>query len=841
MATNIIQSTPTMNQVIPSELWVSLESDDSTIMKVVRASHAPDGRKVDVKPMLRIIDNILLCAAPAIAEGTYEDKTLLDEGKISLPDADAKLKTLASIIKKVSSELFSYNNLFLSGTFKADSNINQTISAYGVKMDCKCTCSGGRDVHATIMVLLDTLSSYSWDAKVVLTVAAFIVKYGPELFLFTSPNANNSGLAHSMTLLKKLRDITEHTKLSKPKIDAIIGLFKGIMGVTKCIVELHDLPPESIATDETPMSNAMAFIPKAAYWTILSVVVCASYIPRLSGSEESTTELWDLQRLASAGTKILMTLKHHITICKEYVDEKCKTAYWELVQIINSTHSDNLTILRTLFFVKGGKQYLVDRTGKRIYVEDLREKNVLLLISGLDLSKEEIDTLGKLYQEAQTKGEVEYKVVWIPIVEKTISWDQEKQQKIEQLLSLMPWYAVPEPSKIRAEVIKYIKRQGKVRSLNALDMLLIWGNKAFSSIYSEKEESIWEARKTWTLELLLGGLDNNFSQVLDWTKQGTTVCLYGGEDIEWIREFTKATKEVVKNINSAGTSFELVYVGKSNAIKEVGSINSIIDAENLSRYWIDLTSVWFFWTRLESILYLKMQQGKNFKNDRIMQELTTLLSHDGSDKGWALLCKGSSEMALARGDVALKSMKEFSEWKDAAIQNGFFQALSSYFQKSQKVQRCRRVILSGNRWEIPSKKLSSEGCECSMEKCFMYRCYLCVLVLGCDLIRDALPRFHALPQSFWTAHDLFDELSKLNLPVFLCCWWLFASYEAGGDDSVGKYTNLFIDYKGQICYLSRKAGPIVKEGVRIAPPCSFSVCTVCMQVVCSDILRPNVE
>jgi hypothetical protein len=156
---------------------------------------------------------------------------------------------------------------------------------------------------------------------------------------------------------------------------------------------------------------------------------------------------------------------------------------------------------------------------------------VFLLASGLDISKEEVDILGKLYQEAKSKGEVQYEVVWIPVVEKTISWDQEKQQKFEQILAMMPWYAMPEPSKIKAEVIKYIKnewrfenkmilmpldRQGKVGSLNALDMLLVRGNKAFSSIYNEKEESIWEAQQTWTLELLLGGIDNNFSLVLDW-------------------------------------------------------------------------------------------------------------------------------------------------------------------------------------------------------------------------------------------------------------------------------------------------------------------------------------
>ncbi|KAJ6672316.1 PROTEIN SIEVE ELEMENT OCCLUSION B-LIKE [Salix viminalis] len=395
-------------------------------------------------------------------------------------------------------------------------------------------------------------------------------------------------------------------------------------------------------------------------------------------------------------------------------------------------------ILKILLLVDG-KQHLVGHTNKRIHIEELRKMNVFLLVSGLDLSKEEIDVLGKLYQEAKTKGEIQYEVVWIPVVE-TIAWDQEKQQRFEQLLALMPWYAVPAPSKIKAEVVKYVKTewkfeknmvlvpldtQGKFGSLNAIDMLLIRGNKALSSIFSENEESFWETQKTWTLELLLGGIDNNFSLVLDWTNQGTMVCLYGGEDIEWIKEFTRATKDAVRNISSA-TRMELVYVGKKNAIKEVEKINSEIKKENngeiLSRYWSDLTSIWLFWTRLESMLYLKMQQCRNSRNDLIMQELTTLLSYDDSDRGWALFCKGSSEMALARGDVALKSMKKFGVSHSADDQNGLFQALSSDIKESQKKQRCSRIILSGDRQEIPNKKLSSDGCECSMEKCFVYRC-----------------------------------------------------------------------------------------------------------------------
>ncbi|RRT47400.1 hypothetical protein B296_00044205 [Ensete ventricosum] len=43
--------------------------------------------------------------------------------------------------------------------------------------------------------------------------------------------------------------------------------------------------------------------------------------------------------------------------------------------------------------------------------------------------------------------------------------------------------------------------------------------------------------------------------------------------------------------------------------------------------------VWFFWVRLESMWYSKMQHGRRIENDPIMQEVMTMLSFDGSDEG----------------------------------------------------------------------------------------------------------------------------------------------------------------------------------------------------------------
>lgn len=131
------------------------------------------------------------------------------------------------------------------------------------------------------MALLNMLSSYSWDAKVVLTLAAFSVNIG-EFWLIVQLCTTNS-LAKSVALLKQLPDILEHSHNLKPQFDALNNLIKAMMDVTKCIVEFTELPSQYILSDVPPMSIAMAHIPTAAYWTMRSVVACASQIASLVG------------------------------------------------------------------------------------------------------------------------------------------------------------------------------------------------------------------------------------------------------------------------------------------------------------------------------------------------------------------------------------------------------------------------------------------------------------------------------------------------------------------------------------------------------------------------------
>ena len=141
-----------------------------------------------------------------------------------------------------------------------------------------CKCSGG-DAHASTMAILNLLSNYSWDAKVVITMAAFAVNYG-QYWLLAQLYTTNM-LAKALALLKQLPDVMENSSSLKPQFEALNKLVKAMMDVTKCIVEFTELPSQYISQDTPAMSVAIAHFPTATYWTIKSAVACTSLIESL--------------------------------------------------------------------------------------------------------------------------------------------------------------------------------------------------------------------------------------------------------------------------------------------------------------------------------------------------------------------------------------------------------------------------------------------------------------------------------------------------------------------------------------------------------------------------------
>ena len=144
-----------------------------------------------------------------------------------------------------------------------------------------CKCLGSRDAHASTMGILGMLSSYSWEAKVVIALAAFATNFG-KFWLLAQVYAT-SPLAKSVAMLKHIHETLEQVDQLGPKFEAISNLLKAMLDVTNCIVEFHELPSQYIDPEAPEMLAASNLIPSAVYWTIRSIVACATQILGIIG------------------------------------------------------------------------------------------------------------------------------------------------------------------------------------------------------------------------------------------------------------------------------------------------------------------------------------------------------------------------------------------------------------------------------------------------------------------------------------------------------------------------------------------------------------------------------
>ncbi|CAH9134786.1 unnamed protein product [Cuscuta epithymum] len=685
-------------------------SDDHAMVKKIHDTHNPgDDRDVDVHIILQVIEEIFQLAYPAATNGAPQGShsptiqgTQLEE-KAALA-VDGILEGLSFITHKVSCEL-------------------------------SCRCSGGGDNNTATMAILNMLSHYQWDAKVVLCLAAFAITYGE--FWLVAQLFPTHPLAKSVSILKQVPDIVEHEAALKSRFDAINNVIMAVMDVTRRIMDFKKLPPLYISDDQPPLSVAKTHIPTAVYWTIKSIVACSAQLTSLLGINyerllATTMETWEITSTTHKLVNISDHLKEQLAICHQHIDEKMHIEYYKmLVHLFEISHFDNMKILKALIYNKDDILPLeVGTTHTRASIEVLRRKTVLLLLSDLDVSQEELSSLTDMYNEAKTKPELQYEIVWLPILERTNGgWNKEMDAKFKELQAMMPWYTVHHPSLVEPAVVKFVKEkwrfmkkmvlvtldpiQGKVACQNALHMIWIWGNLAYP-FTTAKEESMWSI-ETWRVELIVDGLDQT---AVDWAEQEKYVCLYGGDNIEWIRGFTQLMNGVAQQ---AGIELYMVYVGKSNSKERVRKITDTIMTEGLSNCWPDPYSVWHFWTRIHSMLYSKLHFGNKQGTDKIASEVMTLMGYDGSDQGWALMSRGPFQMARAKSEVLLVALNKYPEWEPEAKENGFIETLTSYFSKLHTPQHCNKLILPGVAGEIPDVMVCAD-CGRYMEKLFMYRC-----------------------------------------------------------------------------------------------------------------------
>lgn len=196
-------------------------------------------------------------------------------------------------------------------------------------------------------------------------------------------------------------------------------------------------------------------------------------------------------------------------------------------------------------------------------------------------------------------------------------------------------------------------------------------------------------------------------------EQGRNLCIYGSDNIDWIRKFSKK----IKKIRALGIDLEAVYVGCKNPGENVKSIIHTIDQEDLSSS-ITFSSVDFFWFRLETLKRSIGQQDRTSRCDEIVARVGELLDL-GSKGGWGVIGRGWSTDVVMLGPEVLEALQT---WRGNVEEMGFAGALLAAIEARVDGGICRQDEVVEYEEGLVEKAKICGSCRMPMEKFVVYKC-----------------------------------------------------------------------------------------------------------------------
>ncbi|KAJ1409429.1 Sieve element occlusion, N-terminal [Sesbania bispinosa] len=648
-----------IHQTAESSEHNPLTMSDEQILDQIYSTHVHSDTKFDVDSLFTLVDNTLRRSTHIVdnvVQGSQVSSEHIDD-KIPQANFNSPLCTL----KQISHEM-------------------------------SCKPPGEEIAHKTTLSILNKLSNYEWDAKAVLTLAAFALEYG-EFWLLAQHQPTDL-LAKSVAVLKRVPVLTRPAAVHKHRhaIVELNNLVKTTLQVIEFIFELEKLT--SYDTKDVPaLEPAIEQIPVDVYWAIITITAIVTQIDCL------TTESEHKQELSHYGQKInivLSRLRKQVTICRQQIEE---AKYFHKIRKLLQTPTEIMEVFKVLIFSKDAPQSLFDGATKTtIDITVLKKKNVYLFISTLDITDEEISVLRIVYDSIKTNEQ--YKIVWIPIVEE---WSEQLHKKFEILKSKMPWYVVQNFRTIAG--YKYIKEEwhfkkkpmvvvlnphGKVQHSNAFHLIEAYGMKAFP--FTSFDEDRINREIHW-----VGSVVGNLHPDIDtWMKQQKYVFFYGGNDKEWIQQFTKYATALANDVvvKESKISIELFCVEKE-----------------------DKSLIRRFWSGIESLFVTKAHRTV----DAVTQEVQKMLSYK-NETGWALLSKGSSVVGSGHGTTILKTVAEFEKWKEVVVKKGFEFSFKEYHERIvRSTHRCSHLEIPNVAGKLP-ETIKCPDCPNTMEIYISYKC-----------------------------------------------------------------------------------------------------------------------
>ncbi|KAI6686630.1 hypothetical protein NL676_032543 [Syzygium grande] len=527
-------------------------------------------------------------------------------------DPDGRHLDSELLLQAIEDAMCCATSLEIACDFKREDDIRQTgvvgsqeplgVIIHKISSEMLCVCASQKNMYARTLYIFDLLGYYAWDAKVILVLAALGMSYAEFCLMIQLSPCNP--LAASVAMLKQLQP---NSRVFKPRLKALSSLI---------------------------------------------MMMCMS---------SSAIAIWELSSLACTLTNIQSRLKRLVDGLIQQLDEKVEQ---KLVNLFQVTHRDNQEALATLFLLMDKFPLKEKYSQAKVGILELTGKVVMFLISKSEFPSPEewlllVHQVNNLARNKTSEGN--YDIVWVPI-SSSCTWTDSEDRSFDYLSNWMPWYSLRRPHLLSPAVVNFIKEswnykeepimvvmdtEGAITNLNAVDMLRIWGVKAYP-FSSSREEELWEA-ENWGLQLMLDGID----QLLTfWIEQGKNVCIYGSDDQGWIKEF-HSKMEII----SEAVQLEIVYVGRRSHHVQMMYIPA-----NIQRH-LSPTKIRFFWLRLDSMRKSKLRLGKTVNADQTLQEVSALLDFDENDEGWAIFGKGlSADTMRLQGNRLMECLDKFPEW-----------------------------------------------------------------------------------------------------------------------------------------------------------------------------------
>ena len=154
-------------------------------------------------------------------------------------------------------------------------------------MSCGDQCEP-KVAHKTTMSILSELSSYSWEAKAVLTLAAFAMEFGHFSWLFYETqipqpaNFLDQEFIKSLGTLKRVFVFASSSEMLKQPLALIeLKLLKDLIITSLQVIETF-FKVEKLSSRHDLKGQSALPIPIVVYWIIATVVACGSRVTSLT-------------------------------------------------------------------------------------------------------------------------------------------------------------------------------------------------------------------------------------------------------------------------------------------------------------------------------------------------------------------------------------------------------------------------------------------------------------------------------------------------------------------------------------------------------------------------------